>query len=710
MKVVSNSQGIKAHKAFVACIEKTVLPGTGLTSDVFWSTLSSVLSEFTDRNVELLKIRDVLQGQIDSWYQKGCPTDQVEFLRKIGYLVDVPSTLSISTRNLDLEVSNVAAPQLVVPVDNSRFVVNAVNSRWGSLSSAVSSTDVIGKNPSAQAVHAYMLSFLDASFPLLNAESWKNVARLHVTHLGDSRSLLIELENGKNSGLVNPQLWTGWSLNQILLVHNGLHVIVKTLPGKHSIVDVILESALTAILDLEDSVAAVDAEDKSTAYSNWANVMRAEISVNLPNGTVRKLESDKSFRRPNGSILTLPGRVLSLVRNVGIHCKTNIVQTANGAEVFEGLIDAVVTIVAALIDIRSIGKNSKNGSIYIVKPKLHGPDEVQFACDVFGKIEQLLNLPVNTVKIGIMDEERRTSVNLRACINVAKQRVFFINTGFLDRTGDEIHTCMYGGPILPKPLIKSEPWINAYEQLNVLEGAICGFFGTTSAQVGKGMWAEPDSMAAMVKAKISHPLSGASTAWVPSPTAATLHAIHYHQVCVVAIQRSLRVSESVYQDLRKTLLQPPIMAKNFNLSETQISDELDNNAQGVLGYVVRWIDQGIGCSKVPDIRNIGLMEDLATLRISSQHIANWLFHKIITSMQVLNSFKKMAKHVDGQNSKDPKYQPMGPNFESNIAFQVALALVNQGTRLPNGYSIDLLIEGRRRVKSLQKNKLQNASL
>ena len=439
--------------------------------------------------------------------------------------------------------------------------------------------------------------------------------------------------------------------------------------------------------------------DKSKAYANWAKVMGGDMAVNLGGGQTRSLRSDVFFRSPTGALRSLPGRVLALVRNVGIHCKCNFVLHADGSEVYEGLVDAVVTIVAGLRDLRSAAgrANSRTGSIYIVKPKLHGPDEVRFACSVFAHIEAVLGIPLNTVKIGIMDEERRTSVNLRACIDVAQQRVFFINTGFLDRTGDEIHTCMRAGPVLPKTNIKAAPWISAYEQLNVINGVAAGFLG--KAQIGKGMWAEPDSMKAMMDQKIAHPRSAASTAWVPSPTAGTLHAMHYHAVNVKAVQRSVDLKSNVAQ-LEADLLKPPLMtAEEIKaLTPEEIQNELNNNAQGVLGYVVRWIDMGVGCSKVPDIRNVGLMEDLATLRISSQHIANWMLHGLVTEQQVQEAFAAMAKTVDDQNAKDPKYRPMCADLANNVAFNTALALVKQGTRLANGYSITLLFEARRRMK------------
>ena len=698
--VTEKPDGVRAHSTFVRCIEESVLPGTGVSPVRFWSLMNAVIARFTKRNYDLLKFRDSLQLHIDEWYKSGSPTDQVSFLRKIGYLVQAPSCdeLSVSTANVDPEISQVPSPQLVVPVDNDRFVVNAVNSRWGSLSAAVSSTDTLGvRNPSRDVVHDYLMSFLDQSVPLL-ANSWRDVDIIKADRLGGSRgaSLRIVLKDGTISGLKNHMTWVGWALDSVFLKHFGLHIWIQTNSDGKGIRDVILESSLTAILDLEDSVAAVDAEDKSKAYANWAKVMSGEMTVRVDQSSHRSLRQDIQYRTPSGLVHSIPGRVLALIRNVGIHCKTNIVLDSNRNEVYEGLVDAIVTIVAGLRDLRSSHSNSRFGSIYIVKPKLHGPDEVEFACNVFGFIEAYLGLPINTVKIGIMDEERRTSVNLRACIAVAQSRIFFINTGFLDRTGDEIHTCMRGGPVLPKSMIKTSEWINAYERLNVINGVSAGFLG--KAQIGKGMWAEPDSMKAMMEQKVAHPKSAASTAWVPSPTAGTLHAIHYHQVNVKAVQRA--INNSSVSQLERDLLKAPLMSPEYraSLSKEQIKNELDNNAQGILGYVVRWIDMGIGCSKVPDIRNIGLMEDLATLRISSQHIANWLLHNIVSEHEVRAAFEAMAKTVDSQNAKDPKYRPMSSDLKNNIAFQTAMILVKNGTKLPNGYSIEPLVEARRRVK------------
>lgn len=698
--VKGTPKSIRAHNAFSSCVEKDILPGTGVSAPVFWELLDSVISHFTKTNYDLLKFRDGLQFEIDEWYRSGCQTDQAEFLRKIGYLVKSPSCneISITTAHVDSEIAHASAPQLVVPVDNDRYVVNAVNARWGSLSAAVSSTDVIGKNPAKDKVHAYLLDFLDEAVPLLR-ESWKDVRSIGASRLGGSKgaTLKIVMKDGTVSGLANHDMWVGWSLNSVFLKHHGLHIWIQTGSAGEGISDVILESAMTAILDLEDSVAAVDAQDKAKAYSNWAKVMSGEMMVKT-GGSTRSLRKDITFRTPQGHVGYLPGRVLSLVRNVGIHCKSNIILTADGEEVYEGLIDALVTIVAGLRDLRSSHTNSRTGSIYIVKPKLHGPDEVRFACSVFSFIEAALGIPLNTVKIGIMDEERRTSVNLRACIDVAQQRVFFINTGFLDRTGDEIHTCMRGGPVYPKSVIKTLPWINAYERLNVINGVAAGFLG--KAQIGKGMWAEPDSMKTMMEQKIGHPKSAASTAWVPSPTAATLHAIHYHQVNVKAVQRTV-YREDVVANLEKHLILPPLMTRDdiAKLTADQITYELNNSAQGALGYVVRWVDMGVGCSKVPDIRNVGLMEDLATLRISSQHIANWLLHGVVNEKQVKEAFQMMAETVDQQNAKDPKYRPMTPDLANNIAFNVALQLVKDGTRLANGYSIEPLIKARRKVKA-----------
>jgi malate synthase len=714
--LVGSPGSIKAHRIFTECVERDILPGTGVDSAKFWSLLEAVVSRFTRENYELLKYRDHLQVEIDEWYRTGCQTDQGDFLRKIGYLVQNPecNDLTITTSNIDREIAAVSSPQLVVPVDNDRFVVNAVNSRWGSLSAALSTTDVLAKNPSTAQVHEYMMSFLDQAVPLITKDaSWKDVRSVQASRLGGSKgaSLRIVLNDGRVSGLQTHQAWIGWALNAVFLQHHGLHIWIQT-SSEGVIKDVVLESSLTAIMDLEDSVAAVDSSDKMKAYRNWAKVMAGDLSVDLGGGKVRNFREDIFFRTPTGVRRSLPGRVLSLVRNVGIHCKTNLVlHCADNTEVYEGLIDAVVTIVAALRDLRSTNANRSNsraGSIYIVKPKLHGPNEVRFACSVFAFIEAKLGIPLNTVKIGIMDEERRTSVNLRSCIDVAQNRVFFVNTGFLDRTGDEIHTCMRGGPVLPKAKIKQAAWIMAYEKLNVINGVAAGFLG--KAQIGKGMWAEPDSMKAMMDQKIAHPRAAASTAWVPSPTAATLHAIHYHLVNVKAVQRSIDVTSSV-APLESDLLKPPLMTRDelAALTEEEIRNELLNNAQGILGYVVRWVDMGVGCSKVPDIRNVGLMEDLATLRISSQHIANWLLHGLVSEKEVISAFKEMAKTVDSQNARDPKYVPMCKDLENNIAFNVAIDLVKQGTRLPNGYSIGVLFEARRKVKQLQASKMRRSA-
>jgi malate synthase len=701
--VMSNSSsGILIHKTLATCIHSDVLPGSGVTPEGFWGLLQMVIRKFSRENEELLAIRDQLQAKIDNWYRSGRPGDQIEFLRSIGYLVKSPacSDICISTTHLDPAISQIAAPQLVVPVDNDRFVVNAVNSRWGSLGNAVASSDVIGHKPSSHDIKEFLCNFLDESVPLLaKGAKWSHVQSIGASSLGGANGavLKIALSDGSTTGLKNHNLWVGWSDNTVYFKHHGLHISLKT-NSVGAIEDLVLESAATAILDLEDSVASVDAEDKSRAYRNWARVMAGDMKVKTGEGEVRSLRPDISYRTPSGSVTTLPGRVVSLVRNVGIHCKTNIVLTEDGNEVYEGLVDAVVTIVAGLKDLRSSHRNSRSGSIYLVKPKLHGPREVEFACRVLAFIEHSLSIPLNTVKIGIMDEERRTSVNLRACIATASQRVFFINTGFLDRTGDEIHTCMHGGIVAPKGAIKSLPWIAAYEKLNVIAGVASGFLG--KAQIGKGMWAEPDSMKRMMVEKVNHPLSAASTAWVPSPTAATLHAIHYHRVNVKAVQRAAMTDIASVAKLERDLLTPPLIDIAASpLSASVIQSELENNAQGILGYVVRWVDLGIGSSKVPDLSNVGLMEDLATLRISSQHICNWLLHGVVTEKQIDATFRNMAKTVDSQNAKDPRYRPMSMDLDNNVAFQTALRLVKDGTKLANGYSIGPLVEARRRVKA-----------
>ncbi|KAF4675952.1 hypothetical protein FOL47_007019 [Perkinsus chesapeaki] len=697
---------IQVHEILKDAVEKKVLPGTGVTASEFWTNLEKLLKEFSDENTALLAHRDELQSAIDEWYREGCKEDQEKFLKRIGYLVEPSATKTVvSTRNVDPEMSQLAGPQLVVPVDNARYALNAANARWGSLFDAVYGFDVVpgrprpgGYDPSrGLAVLEFAFKQLDSILPLVDAK-WSDLGYIWVDDRGQ---LVATTVGGKSTGLKSPSAFVGYrghaAMGELLFVHNGTHIITKihksSQVGKQNsmgLADVVLEAALTAIMDCEDSVAAVDAEDKSRVYSNWAGLMRGNLEASFKKGgktVTRQLNSDLTFRRAGGEgVLTLTGRVVALVRNVGIHMKTDAV-LYRGEEAYEGLVDALVTAAAGLLDLREIGGNSRTGSIYIVKPKLHGPVEVGYACRVFDRVEEMLGLGPKTIKIGVMDEERRTSANLKECIHVARERVVFINTGFLDRTGDEIHTCMHSkSPVAPKGAIKKAGWIHAYEKLNVIEGLSAGM--GMRAQIGKGMWAEPDSMKAMLEQKIGHPLagkiglSGASTAWVPSPTAATLHALHYHMVDVSAVQKTISTDPTAAEKLRHELLQPPFDASAAKLPKADIQRELDNNAQGILGYVVRWVDLGVGCSKVPDINNVGLMEDRATLRISSQHIANWLLHGIVSEAQVKETLTRMSAVVDQQNKGDAQYTAMKG---TGTAFQAALDLVFDGTKSPNGF-------------------------
>ena len=702
-------------------LKNEVLPGIDVEADSFWSAFEKILQEFGGRNKALLDKRKEIQKQIDEWHisRKGKPHNQdeyIEFLKKIDYLIDEGEDFEITTTNVDSEIREVAGAQLVVPVMNARFSLNAANARWGSLYDALYGTDMISEEGGAERsgpynpargdkVIEFSKDFLDESVPLQSG-NYKEVTGFKVEN-GD---LVIAFSDQSSGSLSDKSQFIGYKGDpdnpaSILFKNNNLHIDIQIDPedsiGKDdpaNIKDVVLESAVTTIQDLEDSVAAVDAEDKSLAYRNWLGLMKGDLKETFVKGDkemTRSLNGDRSYTGKDDSEITLPGRSVLLVRNVG-HLMTNpAILDVDGNEVPEGIMDAMFTICIAKHDLQKEGKsaNSRTGSIYIVKPKMHGPEEVQFTCDLFERVEELLGLDPLTVKVGIMDEERRTTVNLKECIRVAKDRVIFINTGFLDRTGDEIHTSMEAGPVIPKAQMKQQPWINAYEDWNVDVGLETGFKG--KAQIGKGMWAMPDEMLGMYQNKSMHPEAGANCAWVPSPTAATLHAIHYHQISVSDKQNELlsRPRASL-----EDILSIPVMENPESLSAEDIQSELDNNCQGILGYVVRWIDLGVGCSKVPDINNVGLMEDRATCRISSQHIANWLHHGLCSEEQVIETMKKMAVVVDQQNEGDPEYINMSPSFEG-IAFSAAVDLAIKGRTQPSGYTEPILHSKRLDFKS-----------